>query len=137
MKTYFAKFSGRTKGAIGVYETVRLLIDAEDVAGALLKVYDTHDPYMLSERHLSELPIRYVATYYSQKNGYRQMMTACQGQYTYGTEAEAQHWIDAVTNPETNTADTLRSVYGDDPRFEVRAVACWPGHFDPVRSIFD
>lgn len=77
---------------------------------------------------------RYVGTYVN-KGGDRTLMAACQGRNTYATAAEAQAWIDAVTA--NNNADTLRQIWGDNPRFEVRACACWPGHFDPQGIWFD
>lgn len=77
---------------------------------------------------------RYVATYVN-KQGYRTLMQAVQGRFTYETEAEAAEWIAAVTK--NNSADTIRQIWGDDPRFEVRPCPCYPGHFDPQTVWFD
>lgn len=77
---------------------------------------------------------RYVATYIN-RGGERTLMTASQGRYTYSTAAEAQAWIDAVTA--NNSADTVRSMWGDNPRFEVRECPCYPNHFDPQTVWFD
>jgi hypothetical protein len=77
---------------------------------------------------------RYVPTYVG-KDGMRTLMCAAQGRNTYATEAEAQAWIDAVTK--ANSADLLRSIWGDNPQFAVRPCACWPGHHDPKGVYFD
>lgn len=77
---------------------------------------------------------RYVATYIN-ADGMRTLMTAQQGQYTYATPEEAQHWIDAVTA--NNSEELRRSVWGEHPQFAVRPCACYPGHFDPVGIYFD
>ena len=77
---------------------------------------------------------RYVATYIN-KDSMRMLMNSAQGRYTYATAAEAQEWIDAVTK--VNSADTIRSFWGDNPCFEVRPCDCWPGHFDPKGIYFD
>lgn len=79
---------------------------------------------------------RYVATYVN-KDGMRTLMTPAQGRCTHATPEAAQAWLDAVNNPETNSASVLASVYGSNPRFEVRPVACYPGHFDPIGVWFD
>jgi hypothetical protein len=76
---------------------------------------------------------RYVATYINAR-GERTLMCAAQGRNTYATAAEAQAWLDAVTT--NNSPDTLRQIWGNNPRFRVRAVECWPGHHDPQRTIF-
>lgn len=77
---------------------------------------------------------RYVATYVNQQ-GARTLMCAAQGRNTYATAEEAQAWIDAVTK--NNSDDTVRGLWGMDPRFEVRQCPCWPTHFDPKTVWFD
>jgi hypothetical protein len=42
---YAVAFSGKTKGAIGINYFIRLIIEAESAEAAILKVYETHDPY--------------------------------------------------------------------------------------------
>lgn len=76
---------------------------------------------------------RYVGTYVN-KDGQRTLMTAAQGRNTYATEAEAQAWVDAVIG---NNPNTIRQVWGDNPRFEVRPCPCYPNHFDPQTVWFD
>ncbi len=83
---------------------------------------------------MPESVTRYVATYVN-KDGERTLMGAAQGRNTYATAAEAREWIDAVTK--NNGADLIRSVWGDNPRFEVRPCPCYPGHFDPQTVWFD
>lgn len=77
---------------------------------------------------------RYVGTFIN-ADGERQLMTAAQGRHTYARAAEAQAWLDAVTA--NNSAKTIREVWGDNPRFEVRACPCYPNHFDPQTVWFD
>jgi hypothetical protein len=86
------------------------------------------------QERLDQSVTRYVATYVN-SDGMRTLMTPAQGRHTFETATEAQSWIDAVTN--VNSADTVRQVWGDNPRFEVRPCACWPGHFDPKGVWFD
>ncbi len=83
---------------------------------------------------MSEGVTRYVPTYVN-KDGMRTLMRPAQGRFTFGTVTEAQGWIVAVTT--VNTPDTLRQVWGDNPRFEVRPCECWPGHFDPKGVYFN
>lgn len=78
--------------------------------------------------------IRYAGTYVNKK-GMRTLMQPAQGRFTYETVVEAQAWVDAVTT--NNSADRIREVWGDNPRFEVRPCKCWPGHFDPIGVWFD
>ncbi len=80
--------------------------------------------------------VRYVPTYVN-KDGMRTLMRPAQGQHTYATPTEAQAWLDAVYKPGTNSADTLKSVWGENPRVEIRPVECWAGHFDPIGVYFD
>lgn len=88
---------------------------------------------LCAESKRPESVVRFVATY--MKGADRTLMTAAQGRNTYATAAEAQAWIDAVTT--VNSADTIRQIWGDNPRFQVRACDCWPGHFDPKGVYFD
>lgn len=83
---------------------------------------------------MSESVTRYVATYVN-KDGERTLMQPAQGRNTYATHDEAQAWIDAVTA--NNSADTVRSLWGDNPQFAVRPCPCYPGHFDPQTVWFD
>lgn len=97
----------------------------------------TKRPVTLEEhRTAGNIVTRYVATYVG-KDGLRTLMTAAQGRHTHDTPESAQGWINAVTAPSTNHPDTLKSVYGEDPRFEVRPCECWAGHFDPVGVYFN
>lgn len=77
---------------------------------------------------------RHVGTYIN-KDGMRTLMGPAQGRNTFATAADAQAWVDAVSK--NNSADTLRQVWGDDPRFEVRECPCYPNHFDPQTVYFD
>ncbi len=77
---------------------------------------------------------RYVGTYV-RPDGMRTLMSAAQGRNTFASSEEAQAWVDAVT--QNNSAETIRQVWGPDPKFEVRLCSCWPGHFDPQTVWFD
>lgn len=79
---------------------------------------------------------RYVLTYVN-REGQRTLMLPAQGRRTFATAAEAQAYLSAILNTETNSAETLRSVWGDNPRCEVRPVECWPVHHDPKAVWFD
>lgn len=83
---------------------------------------------------MSDSVTRYVPTYIN-KDGERTLMRAAQGRNTFDTPEEAQRWIDAVT--ENNSNENIESVWGSNPRFEVRPCPCWPGHFDPKTVWFD
>lgn len=78
--------------------------------------------------------VRYVPTYIN-RQGLRTLAGRAQGRDTFDTPRAAQKWIDTVVG--VNSADVVRQVYGVDPRFEVRACACFPGHFDPIGIYFD
>ncbi len=78
--------------------------------------------------------IRYVATYVN-KCGERTLMRPAQGRNTHETAEEAQAWIDAVKA--NNHVNTIKQIWGDTPRFEVRECPCYPGHFDPKTIWFD
>lgn len=131
---YSARFTGRQKGAIGIFYTCSCFVDGDTPEAARLALYDTYEHI----QGLSLLPLveRFVPTHIN-KDGVREMATAAQGRNTYATADEAQGWIDAVLNPDTNSADVLRSVFGDVSTFAVRPVWCWPGHFDPIGIYFD
>lgn len=78
--------------------------------------------------------VRYVPTYVN-KDGMRTLISAAQGGNTFPSAKAAQRYLRQVLK--NNSADVLRRSFGDDPRFEVRPVECWAGHFDPCRIYFD
>lgn len=80
--------------------------------------------------------IRYVPTFIG-KDCLRTLMRPAQGHLTFETPEAAQGWLDAVYKPGTNSIDTLKSVWGENPQVEVRPVECWAGHFDPIGVYFD
>lgn len=73
---------------------------------------------------------RYVLTF---KNaaGDRILFGAAQGRMTYASQEEAERYKAAVLA--NNSADTLARF----PELQVRACACWPGHFDPCGVYFE
>ena len=77
---------------------------------------------------------RYVATRINQ-DGMRTLVGAMQGRNTFETDEQAQHWIDAVVA--NNTPEQLVNIWHCDPKLEVRPVACYPHHFDPLTCWFD
>lgn len=83
---------------------------------------------------MTESVIRFVPTYIN-KDGMRTLMRKSQGRDTFATEDEAADWIAAVIT--NNNADTIKQIWGDNPRFEVRPCPCYPGHFDPQTVWFD
>lgn len=78
--------------------------------------------------------VKFAATYVDKK-GQRTLMTAAQGRHMWDTAEEAQAWIDAVIA--NRDAVTLQSLFGDPSTFQVRAVACYLGHLDPMGVFFD
>ncbi len=78
--------------------------------------------------------VRYVPTYVN-RDGMRTLICAAQGRNTWATYQEAAEYMAAILS--NNSADQLRSLWGDNPRFEVRACDCWPNHFDPKGIYFD
>ena len=78
--------------------------------------------------------IRYVLTYIG-ADGRRTMVEPMQGRYTFATKPEAQGSLDTLLA--ANSIDQISSIWGAAPRFEVRPVECWPGHFDPKTRWFD
>ena len=83
---------------------------------------------------MSDSVTRYVPTYVN-RDGMRTLMRGAQGRATYATAAEAQEWLAAVV--QNTSAETIRQIWGDNPRFEVRDCECWPNHFDPKGVWFD
>ena len=74
---------------------------------------------------------RYVITHIG-KDGMRPLADACQGRYTYETEGQANT---ALAQRIEANGSRLVEFYGLP--LAVRAVQCWPGHFDPVGIYFD
>lgn len=77
--------------------------------------------------------IRYVISFMN-SDGMRQMVYPCQGRHTKGSKEEAQELLKNFLDPAINSEETLKSVFGKDcmGTFEVSAVACYDGHFDPM-----
>ena len=65
------------------------------------------------------------------------MVDPQQGQYTYAHARDAQSRLDAMMRG--NDEARIREVYGPNAlgSFQVRPVACYPGHFDPMTCWFD
>jgi hypothetical protein len=84
----------------------------------------------------TETVTRYVLTFMP-ADGQRRLMDSMQGRYTYATPEEAQSRLDAIIDPAHNSPRTIQGIWGKDPRFEVRPVECYPGHFDPITCYFD
>ena len=70
------------------------------------------------------------------RDGNTVLTQPAQGRFTYETADEAYGVRSAILS--NNGADTLTQVYG--PRFRetsgVRCVECWPGHNDPVATVY-
>ena len=75
--------------------------------------------------------IRYVLSRIN-KDGLRVMVYAQQGRHTYATRDEAQKHLDDFLK--NNTQERLIEVFGEQAvgTFEVSAIECYSGHFDPV-----
>jgi hypothetical protein len=132
LQKWHARFHGRPVGAIGTFRTLEAFVTGADEKAAALALYETHEH--ISDVQLTPLALRYVATFVN-RDGMRTLMSPAQGRHTYPKAADAQTWIDAVLA--NNHADTLSSIYGNNPQPEVRPCWCWPGHFDPIGVYFD
>lgn len=75
---------------------------------------------------------RYVVTHIG-KDGLRTLACAAQGRNTFETAAEARAHLSAMVR--NNDPRMLAKLYGFP--LQVRAVECWPGHFDPKGVYFD
>lgn len=131
MKYFHVKFVGRTVGAIGAFSRCEAFVAGADINAALGALYEDYEH--IQQAVWTELPVRYAPTFVEPGTGLRTLAASAQGRYTYDTPAEATAWLDAI---QTNSASTLRQVYGPAPRFEVRPVVCWPNHHDPIGIYF-
>ena len=93
MAKYHAEFIGRTRGAIGIFYTIRTFVEGDTPDAARMALYERYEH--IQGLSMMELPIRYVATRIN-SDGVRQLASAMQGRHTYATPEEAQAWIDAV-----------------------------------------
>jgi hypothetical protein len=84
----------------------------------------------------TETVTRYVLTYVN-ADGMRTLTGAAQGRNTFATREEAEQRLKATLDPSTNPPSLIHSVWGKNPRFEVRPVQCYAGHFDPIGIYFD
>lgn len=80
---------------------------------------------------------RYVVTHVGTK-GVRCMTHAQQGRNTHETHGGAARAMVDLLNVEVNQND-IPGIYGEQAEgtFEIRPVACYPGHFDPQTRYFD
>ena len=131
---YAAEFHGRPKHSIGASYFVSTFVDGDTPEAAQLALYDEYE-HLLGVR-LTPLVLRYAPTSLA-SDGTRRLSRPAQGRYMNETAAEAQAWIDAVKVRYDSPHDSIRTVYGLDPVFEVRPVWCWPGHLDPIGIYFD
>lgn len=80
-----------------------------------------------------ESVIRYVLTHLKEPD-FRIMNYPHQGRYTFETREEAEAQLKATI--ENNNSETLKQIYGENPKFEVRDCRCYSGHFDPMQTVF-
>ena len=78
---------------------------------------------------------RFVVTYVDSHTGFRTLAHPCQGRYTFATAEEAGAYMLAMLS--NNGPELIASIWGPDPRFEVRPCSCYPGHFDPAGIYFE
>jgi hypothetical protein len=116
-----------------VWETSAGVYQAENDAQVAARAWQMIESTS-SDGPMREHVIRYVITYVN-KDGQRTLAHYAQGRFTYATADEAEKLMAAVTG--NNSASTIRQLYGDNPRFEVRPCPCYPGHFDPQTCWFD
>lgn len=68
-------------------------------------------------------------------SGLRTLACANQGRNHYDTQQEAERSLVAILNPSVNSADTLKSVFGDVSQMKVLAVPCYD-HGDAMHTVF-
>jgi hypothetical protein len=80
---------------------------------------------------LSNTVTRYVLSRID-KDGMRIMVYAVQGRNTHATRNEAEIQLKFLL--ENNSKERLTEVFGERAigTFEVSAIECYPGHFDPI-----
>ena len=76
--------------------------------------------------------VRYVLTQAPDAEGLRTLADPAQGRYTYATPEDAAARLAAIMA--NNPPDVLASVYRLP--LQVQAVECYPGHFDPMRTVW-
>lgn len=77
---------------------------------------------------------RWVPTYINSQ-GLRTLINGAQGRNTFPSKRAAERYLRQVLK--NNSAGTIASTWGSDPKFEVRPVECWAGPFDPCGIYFD
>lgn len=84
--------------------------------------------------------VRYAVTHIH-RNGGRMLTFPAQGRHTHETPWTAQQLIFDMERlgDEQGDAGRIESIYGAQAvgTFQVRAVACYPGHFDPKGIYFE
>lgn len=70
------------------------------------------------------------------KDGLRTLACANQGRNHFDTEEQAEAMLYAILRNPTNSLETLRHVYGDLSKMQVRPVECYE-HGDAVGVYFD
>lgn len=83
-------------------------------------------------RHLETVPVlRYMLTCID-RDGIRTIIGPAQGRFTHATREEGETYRAAVLS--NNGEKTLAEIFGPQAMgtFEVRAIPCYPGHFDPM-----
>jgi hypothetical protein len=75
--------------------------------------------------------VRWVVTHYSARTSCRSLTLQAQGRETFGTCKDATAWLGLASA-------SLRNVLDEDEHasLAVFPVLCWPGHHDPVRTVF-
>jgi hypothetical protein len=112
-----------------------LEIDSRAIPADIRQIFaERYASYIEKHTPAPDNVIRYVVTYVN-ADEQRTLASAAQGRNTHETRGEAQRRLDAML--ENNSSTVLASVYGANPRFEVRPCPCWPGHFDPKGVYFD
>lgn len=80
---------------------------------------------------MSDHVTRFVITHVSDAAEGRVLTFARQGRCTWATRDEAQAFLDSMrANNAASTLDLITD--GARDTLAVRAVPCWPEHFDPV-----
>jgi len=78
--------------------------------------------------------LRYVLTFVDSK-GLRVMAHTNDGRHTFLEKKDVYHWLKLMYR--NNSLDTIRSIFGDKPKFKATQTACYSATFESCRTVFE
>jgi hypothetical protein len=97
---------------------------------------ETGDEHLANRRAAERHVVRFVATHIG-RDGMRTITGPTNGRYMQPTPGDAQRIVDLIQRQ--HSREKLVELFGAQvvDTFAVRAVACWPGHHDPIGVYFE